>query len=244
MKSPKASSLSAAALICLGACVQTPAPVAEPSPSPVCPNHSAVVSDEGLWSKDRLAADVDADGRDDDIALAVDESGPQGCQVFVVVRTSAAVAAVGIDQAGMTVLRAAGIPRLAQAADIDNRSGAEVVVDLIAGASTVHAAIFSMGSGVLERLLIEGDGPETADLFPYGGSVGHIEASDCAGVGQIVVSRAVPRGRNSYLVTRRFYRTEGSSAEPSGEEQHGVAAGQIDKFPEYRTSPFGSCPLN
>ncbi|MFN2525095.1 MAG: hypothetical protein ABR505_02355 [Actinomycetota bacterium] len=238
-------SLAAVALIWAAGCTDAPTPPAlAPAPSPPCANHERAVSDESLRSEDRLTGDVDADGSDDEIALAFDTAAGEGCQVFLIVQTSAGTFGTSIAQPGMSVLRRAGIPRLARAAEIDNRAGAEVVVDLIAGASTVHAAIFSMGSGALERLRIEGDAPETDDLFPYGGSVGHIEASDCAGVGRIIVSVAVPRGRNSYLVTRRFYKTEGSSLEPAEEEQHGVAARQLNRFPEYETSPFGSCPLN
>jgi hypothetical protein len=129
---------------------------------------------------------------------------------------------------------------------IDGRPGAEVVVLLAAGASTQFVGAFSAGGGIIERLATSTTDEASSgsnDLFAFGGSVGHLEAVDCASNGRVVVSTAIPRGQR-YQVTRNFYRPSGATLElvPSDDRRPVVSLEGIQDFPEFASSPFGSCP--
>jgi hypothetical protein len=175
------------------------------------------------------------------VSLAFDDRGAVGCQAFLVVEGSGEGAVLAIEAFD----RAYGLPqpRLNTLAEVDTAPGSEVVIDLVAGASTQFVGLFTMAGGELARVEVEGDEFPTDDLFPYGGSVGHVEASDCAGAaGTIVISSATPRG-DDYQVTRRFFRFRGSTprAEPSSTERDRATLEELGRFPEYRSSPFGGC---
>ncbi len=133
-------------------------------------------------------------------------------------------------------------PRLNSLAMIDAEPGAEILVDLEQGASTQFVGIFTMHSGDLVRVRFQGEGAPP-DLFPYGGSVGHIEASECGEEpGTVVVSVATPL-RDRYEVKRSVYRFEGAELIPDGgaSERVVVAPDEIQELPEFASSPFGSC---
>jgi hypothetical protein len=223
----------------------------EASPSPTnsstpdtasrCPNEADVTSDPSARIGGSLNGDVDGDGSSDVVSLAFDDTGALGCQAFLVVEGSGEDAVMAIESFD----RAYGLPqpRLNTLAEVDTAPGSEVVIDLVAGASTQFVGLFTMSGGELAGVEVEGDEFPVEDLFPYGGSVGHVEASDCAdAAGTIVVSSATPRA-DDYRVTRRFFSFQGLAprVELSSTERHRVAFEALGRFPEYRSSPFGGC---
>jgi hypothetical protein len=220
-----------------------PSPTDSPTPDTVsgCPNEADVTSDPSALTGGSLRGDVDGDRSPDDVSLAFDDTGPIGCQAFLVVESSSESAVLAIESFD----RAFGLPqpRLNRLAEVDSAPGSEVAVDLVAGASTQFVGLFTMTGGELARVEVEGNDFPADDLFPYGGSVGHVEASDCAGTpGTIVITIATPKG-DDYQVTRRFFRFQGSTprVEPSSTERDRVAFEELGRYPEYRSSPFGGC---
>jgi hypothetical protein len=206
-----------------------------------CPNEADVTSVPSARIGGSLHGDVDGDGSPDEVSLAFDQKAARGCQAFLIVE--------GADEPRVLAIEsfdpAFGLPqpRLNTLAEVDAVPGREVVVDLVTGASTQFVGLFTMTGGALARVVVEGDEFPTDDLFPYGGSVGHLEASNCAGdAGMVVVSTATPRG-DDYQVTRRFFSFEGSTPriEPSSTERERVALEDLGRFPEYESSPFGGC---
>lgn len=188
-----------------------------------------------------LHGDVDGDDRPDEVSIAFDESGELGCQAFLVVEGSGDNAVVAIESFDS----AYGLPqpRLNTLAEVDLVPGSEMVVDLVAGASTQFVGLFTMTERGVARVEIEGDEFPVDDLFPYGGSVGHVEASNCAEEeGTVVISSATPRG-DEYRVTRTFFTFEGSTPRIalSSTERERVAFEELGRFPEYESSPFGGC---
>ncbi|MGH2757330.1 MAG: hypothetical protein ACRDI3_06030, partial [Actinomycetota bacterium] len=143
-------------------------------------------------------------------------------------------------------------PRLNSLAQIDGAGGLEIVVDEIAGASTQFVGAFTFIDGALER--IEPADP-VADIwagasdgvFPYGGSVGHVEAVDCSDEGEIVVSVALPGEtpaklkQGIYTVTRRFFEIEGAELVESDTQEKEVEFDFGTTYPEFGSSPFGGC---
>jgi len=221
--------------------------VASATPAVTCPNESAIAPDPARQLGTSSTADIDGDGIQDRVRLAADPAGPVGCTAFVVVEfIGAPVAAAPVWQAGPE----AGLPqpRIHGFADIDGRGGDEILVEEGAGASTQFVGAFVFLDDDLKRMTTEGGivpgaGP-LADLFPYGGSVGHAEAVDCTAEG-VVVSTAVPAdetgGSVRYEVERRFYAVRGAALEKDEVVTETVAAANLDRFPEYAVGPFGSC---
>jgi hypothetical protein len=215
--------------------------VSTSDPAARCPDEEEVTSDPSARIGGRLDGDVDGNGSPDEVSLAFDDNAARGCQAFLIVE--------GPDETGVLAIesfdRAYGLPqpRLNTLAEVDSVPGGEVVVDLVAGASTQFVGLFTMTGGGLARVVVAGDEFPADDLFPYGGSVGHLEASNCAGdAGTVVISTATPRG-DHYQVTRRFFSFEGSTPrlEPTSTEREGVALEDLGQFPEYGSSPFGGC---
>lgn len=230
-------------------------PEGSPSPTPAmkCPNQAAATVAPRAGSGPPLTGDVDGDGAEDRVSLAIDEDGPPGCRSFVVVETAAATVAAPADPGAAETQRGLPSPSLNSLVAIDG-DGLEIVVDVEAGASTRFVGIFTMKSGVLARVETRGPrpgyfggDPATADLFGYGGSVGHIDAVDCLGDASVVVSSAVPADEagTNYAVERRFFAFEGfflSLVRPRT-ERHTIPLEDIERFPEFGRSPFGSCAL-
>jgi hypothetical protein len=206
-----------------------------------CPNEAEVTSDPSARIGGSLRGDVDGDGSTDDVSLAFDDTGALGCQAFLVVEGSGEGAVLAIESfdPGFGLPQ----PRLNTLAEIDTAPGNEVVVDLVAGASTQFVGLFTMTGGELARVEVEGGEFPTDDLFPYGGSVGHVDASDCAAAaGTIVISSATPRG-DDYQVIRRFFSFQDSTprVELSSTKRDRVALEELGRYSEYRSSPFGGC---
>ena len=190
-----------------------------------------------------LRGDVSGDGVDDRIHVVVDDDADIGCRAFLVVMHNHELATVALDVDGLDP--SLGLPALRDLKQVDSGDGADVVVDLIAGASTVFAGVYSMATGELARLTIEGSEPPVQDLFAYGGGVAQLSAVDCAAEGAIVISTAVPRGAR-YLVTRNYYTAAAGALTSRGEPStRKVTFERLPaRFPEFAGPPFGSCPAD
>jgi hypothetical protein len=220
---------------------EAPPPIIPSSlpPGDDCPNRASVFEQEAPEQVVEGLVDP-AGGSDDRVWIALDSDGEPGCRAFLVMEGAGGVTGLAIDRADAPV--GDGFPRVSGLASIDERPGAEVVVDMLAGASTEFVAIFSMGGGGLEQLTIAGD-DEYGDLFPSGGSVGHLEASDCTTgpPGTVVVSLAVPQGRR-YEVTRTFYLTQEGMLRRDRVERDRIRDPQdLESYQEFLGTPFGTC---
>jgi len=219
----------------------SPAPAPSPSPpEPECVNEDEVADDESLRTGS-LTGDVSGDGVEDQVHVAVDDSADIGCRAFLLVAQGDELAAVALDVEGMDP--ALGLPALRQLTQVDGAEGADVVVNLVAGASTVFAGVYSMAGGEPARVTIQGSEPPVRDLFPYGGGVGQLSAVDCTEAGTILISSAVPQGAR-YLVTRNRYTPTSGALLREGQASTGKVKFEAlpARFPEFAGGPFGSCP--
>ncbi len=213
----------------------------EPVATGTCPNQSTVVS--GVRQPGTISGDVDGDGIDDQIAIALDRAAPDRCQAFLIADTRSGEVSGPISTWSLE----GGLPqpRLHSVAQITGSGGEEVVVDVAQGASTQFASVFTDVDGAFLPLTLPKDAPASPhDVFAYGGSVGHLDAPDCAEGGEIVVSFATERGVDVYGVTRDFYTVQGAAlkSDPARHETSSASFNGLDRFPEFSTAPFGACP--
>lgn len=219
-----------------------------PTETPSSPAPSEVACADEAATGERLPGalegDVDGDGTVDEIFLVRSDPSSAECALLLVVRGSAATYAVSTqDPAGPYSMTE---PRLNGIAEIDDDPGVEVLVDVEAGASTQFLGMFTIDDGELVRVRVGGDSG-LGDLFPYGGSVGHIEAANCVADDEsadVVIAVATPRG-SRYLVERTFYSFEdgGTLTEVNRDEER-VPVEALSQDNDYVTSPFGSCASN
>jgi hypothetical protein len=228
-----------------GCSSDSPNPSTAPSPNqrstparaePNCPNQDVTTSSIGSVPAESLAGDVDGDGADDTVFLAVDPEGPEGCRAFVVADTGTGRLAEEVSDPDISF--DLGLPTLEGTMQIDGRPGDEIIVRIMTGASTLFVGLFTVLDGELERVKVAGDS-EFGDLFPSGGSVGHLEGSDCTEDG-IVVTVALPKERG-YEVTRSFYTLDDARAKPGERDVSYVWPRNLDKFPELAGPPFTHC---
>jgi hypothetical protein len=205
---------------------------------PLCRRAARVVTRAVFRRPERLRGDVDGDGEGDELFVAVAQGARRGCRAFVAADTGERLLAAPIpDEFASFEL---GLPALKSLAAINDMAGAEIVVDVGAGASTQFASVFTVAEGSLLQVVAPGAG--TARLFAYGGSVGHVAAVDCDAEGRVVISSAVPR-RDRYRVTRRFATAHGAvwRTDPSATERIRVSLSGLRDYHEFVRSPFGSC---
>lgn len=232
--------------LCLlfAACSDDPAPragesTAAPAPDYACSNQEAVIEDVSLRAGSPHTGDVDGDEEPDVVSVHYDPEGVVGCQGFVVVETAAG----GTLSGALETWRGEyglPMPTLNDLADVDGEGGQEVVVNMGAGASTQFVGLVVADGSVLRQVTTAVPGQAAPGLLGFGGSVGHLEAVDCAPGGGVVASFATPAG-NAYRVERTFYEFAGSELIREDREVERVPAPQIDRFPEYAASPFRSC---
>lgn len=222
-------------------------------PNAACENETSVVDNATEPDEGVLTGDVDGDEDDDTVYLTTDADGEAGCRSFLIVVAGDTTYSAPVDPSGSP--RSLPEPSLHSLIGFDFDPGNEIVVNLEAGASTQFVGVFKLTDDGIERITIEGRGPGPFaqelgrdSLFPFGGSVGHVEAADCINPGLIVMSAATPLGSSAdrYEVERRFFRLEGTvlTLQPGSTEVHQVDGLELDPFPEFQSSPFGLCMLN
>ena len=214
-----------------------------PAPSGACANANLVVQTRGTRVGGTDVVDVSGDGRPDEVRLHVDTDEPVGCQAFLAVETGAGLVVAPVWETGET----SGLPQptLLRFVELDGTGGAEIVVMEAAGASTQFAGLHSMVDGSLVRIDFPG-GYE--GLFPFGGSVGHIEAVGCTEDGSLVVLEAVPGDspedveRQVYRVKRSTFSVSDAELSPEDVENLEIPLARFHRLPEFAAGPFGSCP--
>ncbi len=205
-----------------------------------CPGHEAAAARGGRVGGE-IAGDVDGDEAPDLVYLVRDEQAEPGCKTVLVVESAGTILAAPADEEGVdSALQAPHVNSIVQ---VDGEGGSEILVDLEQGASTQFLAMFTLVDEMLRRVAITG-GSAYGNLFPYGGSVGHIEASNCtdeAGA-DVVISIATPNIRD-YSIRRRLYEMIEAEMIPLKDRlQPPVArAKDVARFAEYNSSPFGDC---
>ena len=202
---------------------------------------SATIEDSGSLVGDPVEDDVDGDGVQDTISLHSDPGGDTECRTFLTVETGAG----RFSSSAWLVGSEGGLPepRITAIVDIDSDGFKEIVLDEATGASTQFVGVYRITAGGLVWVRSR----ESHGLFAYGGSVGHLEAVGCAAEGTIVVSNAIPAADDSgetYEVRRRIFSLSTGELEPEKTERHSISIHDLERFPEYRTSPFGNCSPN
>ncbi|MEA2447540.1 MAG: hypothetical protein QOK47_1177 [Actinomycetota bacterium] len=224
----------------------TPSPsVEQPSPTPTfeCPNQASTVEDANALVGEPATSDVDGDGSSDAVSIHLDTAGERGCQAFLVVEVDTGRLSLPIWEVGPQ----GGLPQptIKAIVDIDSDGSSEIVLDEALGASTQFVGLYALSDGGLTWVRSRTD---QGGLFPYGGSVGHLEAVDCTNEGSLVVSAALPspdrsaQARQIYDVRRRFFSLEDGQLVAENTETESLPIDDLERFPEYLSSPFGNCP--
>jgi hypothetical protein len=220
----------------------TPSPTPErpASPQSACSNESATLADNALIRPGSLHGDVDGDGVADEIRLVVDPKADPKCQAWVTVSSSGGKLAAAVDEEDLPL--DLGMPALERLVALDNRAGDEVLIRLRAGASTEFFTLYTVVDGALQRVRIFRDGKSAPAPFTLasGGSVGHLDAADCAR-DLVVVSSAVLKG-DRYRVTRSFF-APGPVLLGESTQRKRVRPNKLAEFPEFPATPLGSCVL-
>jgi hypothetical protein len=211
---------------------------------------SCISTEEGIPAYDaeqiggELTGDINGDSESDVIRLMFASELEVGCQALLEIDVDETRSVVPIWEIGPQ----GGLPRprLHSLAQVDGEAGLEILVDEASGASTQFVAVYTYEGTRINQ--IEPPGVQDG-LFPYGGSVGHIEAAGCAAGGDIVVSQAVPSATRRalatslYDVTRRYFTASGEAYTRERVERHNdVPLKNLDRFDEFGSGPFGNCP--
>lgn len=213
-----------------------------------CDNEAATAGGAGR-SEGELMGDVDGDGNEDGVYIALDPEGVAGCRSFLVVDAGRVVYTTPVDPSGTP--RSLQEPSLHSLAEINREAGLEVVVNVESGASTQFVAAFTLAER-LEQMTVTGKGPGPFangsgqdDLFAFGGSVGHLEGVDCADNGMVHMVSAIPEGDTAemYRVEHRFFLTGGSELilDKSLNQVERAVPADLGELPGLAGAPFGSC---
>lgn len=193
-------------------------------------------------------ADIDGDGTEDSVWVAIDPKAPVDCQSFLAAETESELFWVALNPHGEP--RSLQNPSINTVASINDVPGDEVVVNLESGASTQFVGLYTLSRPGLELVFVDGRGPgpfssDLGSLIPFGGSVGHLDGVDCAGEGVVVMTAAVPSGdtADSYRVERRYFNATRNilDLEKERTEHETVTARDLDELTELTSAPFGSC---
>lgn len=215
-----------------------------------CLSEDDAALEPSLRKPGSLRGDVDGDGNDDEVSVAIDPQADGPCRYFLVVATSGALTAARIDPTDLGPTDEA--LALEALVPLDAEPGLEIVVDVWHGAATEFAAVYTMRDEIPVRMLIEA--PDTEDVFAYGGSLSGLSGVDCAEKpGDLVVGTASPEG-DTWTVERWPLTVDGdtvhldpSAPEPLPEQhtisEEDVSSGALaERFPEFGAAPFLSCP--
>jgi hypothetical protein len=209
---------------------------------PRCPNEGRVAAGAGRPKEGRLEADLDGRPGTERAWIALTPGGVD-CRAWLVAEGSFGRTVVPIAGTDHFAFESLGLPALAGAARIDDTGGAEIVVDVTAGASTTFAAVFTLERDTAVKVDARGAGAPPGDLFAHGGSAAHVDAVDCTGPATVVISQARADALR-YSVTRYYFAAEGPvwRALPrhteSGETEPRLLA---TRWPEFQSWPFSSC---
>jgi Tol biopolymer transport system component len=217
---------------------------------PRCLSEDDAALEPSLRKPGSLRGDVDGDGNDDEVSVAIDPQADTPCRYFLVVATSGALTAARIEptELGPTDEALA----LEALVPLDTEPGLEIVVDVWHEAATEFAAVFTMRDDIPVRMQIEAPQfPE--DVFAYGGSLSGLSGVDCAEEpGDLLLGIAAPEG-DAWTVDRWPLVVEGDTVrlDPSAPEPHeqhtiseeDVSSGALaERFSEFGAAPFLSCP--
>lgn len=208
-----------------------------------CPNEERVVAGAGRRRRGRLIADLDGRPGSERAWIALTPGERVDCSAWLVVDGAFGRKVVPLAATDDFASEALGLPALAGGARIDSRAGAEIVVDVAAGASTTFAAVFSFFEDTVVKVDVRGRGAPPDDLFPYGGSVAHVNAVDCAGPATVMTTQAQASARR-YSVTRRLFSADGPvwRALPQRTERGSATPRRLAAvWPEFGSFPFSSC---
>lgn len=214
----------------------TEAPAA--APEPACDNQEAVLGDPSLRAGSPEEADVDGDGTPETVSVYYDPEGQVGCEAFVAAEGDETTVAGALEtwrgEFGLPM------PTLHSVADVDGEPGDEIVVNMGGGASTQFVGLVVADGAVLRQVTTAVPGQAAPGMFGFGGSVGHLDAIDCAPDGGVIVSSALPDDE-VYRVERTTFDFSGAELIQQKRKVARVPLEKIDRFPEYGASPFGSC---
>lgn len=213
---------------------------------PRCLSEDDAALEPSLRRPGSLRGDVDGDGTDDEVSIAIDPEAQEACRYFLVVATSGALTAARIDP-GMVGSSDDGLA-LAALLQVDDGPGRVIVVDVRHGAATTFAAAYAMRGAVPTLLTIEGL-QSVEDSFAYGGSLSGLSGVDCTGKpGIIVVSGAHAEG-SEWIVERNYFSFEdGEFRLYEQKERHRLSKEELeassleDRFPEFEPNAFPNCP--
>jgi hypothetical protein len=239
-------------VLLLGACTGDPERAADTRPTVVHDPHvrcsnSDIVFDDAFRLGGQASGDIDGDGSNDKVWIALDPDAEPRCKSFLGVDTGASMfwASTNPDGEPRTLER----PSVNTIAIINDQPGSEVVLNLETGASTQFVGVFTLGRAGIELMGVDGKGPspfagEVASLIPFGGSVGHLDGVDCSG-DLVAMSSALPSGdeADAYDVETRYFaplRTSFSLVEDMTERLT-VETADLDDTPTLSAAPFGSC---
>ncbi len=215
----------------------SPQPSATPGP---CVEQTAALLDQPEHPAE-LRGDVDGDGVEDAISIARNQDPDPLCATVIVVQTAVGTSALPVGEPDIPA--GTGLPQLVSVRQVDGRPGAEVVVRLLAGASTEFYGLFSVRGGRLAPLEVESEGagkdssPRVGALVIWTGSTAPSPARSS--------SRWLPHRGTSTRSSAGTSASRGTCCcAPLGPpETLRVAGEQLSGLPEFIRSPFGSCPV-
>jgi hypothetical protein len=194
-----------------------------------------------------LRGDIDADGREDEVFVATNESERPRCRFFVVGETANGrlIGRIWQDELRSLVqTEELGLPRLELLRQIDRRPGLEAAITVSESATTRYVALFSYRRGALTRLSLTGVGLVAPNVFPVGGTVTTGSDVDCAlngkpGEGVVLTNSALDQGNETWVVTRRFFEARSQGLSLTRTERQRLASGEKQWKED---SMFGQCP--
>lgn len=204
-----------------------------------CPAHPA----QQGQVRSSFVGDVDGDRAPDRVFVRVDGTAAPRCALHLVVRLRhgpALTAPLAPPVLETGVVRQLPWPRVAALAEVDRHPGAEIVVTVDEGASTVFLAVFIVRSHRLIRMRL----PGSEQTFPALGSVMNFAGVDCVGGRRsgVVVSTLGARSLKRVSVERRFFRAVGTHFRLIGRRTYAFRPNAPLRLPELAGGgPFARC---
>ena len=227
-------------LLAVSGCGGAAEPRAQVAGSSKCPHEQALV--RRALERSHLRIDVTGDGKLDTVAAASDPGAAKPCRGFVGVRVngagtySAHLIPAAVPIKGIRA-RIVGLPY------IDDRHGAEVVVDTGAAADAVLAQMFTFFGGGLRALHVP-DQPD-GSFIVEGGGVIYPRGAGCTADRRLILSQAAQTSDGKrFRVTRRTYQLRRGGLGFSGPEveKATVALNRLGaRFPEFVGPHWTAC---